>query len=127
MIFKDEMWIQICCLDDDGNIHFSKEILELTKDICCLRKFVSQLISHWDKTLSSLLDNFDDDNFGTNTIEENLDIRDDICDLWEYKDLALPGLDSCWYRDIARAKLVSIKIPVRLIKEYVNAAVKFYN
>jgi hypothetical protein len=55
-----------------------------------------------------------------------MDVREDITDVWDYKDLTAVGMDAEWYRDMMRAKLVSIKVPERLIKAYIKAANKVF-
>jgi hypothetical protein len=130
MIYKDEQLIQIAEFDDAGEIRFTKELLEATKDLPGVRKFVSQLVSHWGPEYATMLDYFGPEDSETDKYTgldtDPFDCREDICDLWDYKDLATFQLNSEFYRDIMRAKLVSIKLPERLIKEYIKAANKFY-
>jgi len=131
MIFKDEKLIQLCEFDEQGEIRFTKELLDATKDFTEIRKFASQLISHWGLEYIRLLDYFGPDDAKEDKFScidgEPMDIRDDIPDLYSYKELAAPGLDGEWYRDIMRAKLVSIKLPERLIKEYIKAVKKTFD
>lgn len=125
MIFKDEKYIQLAELDADGDIVFTKEIMELTKDFAGLRRFAAQLIAHWGPEYAGMLDYF-----GSNDSEadqfsgidgDKMDVREDIADVWSYRDLAAPDLDAEWYRDVMRAKLISIRLPERIIKEYIKA------
>ena len=131
MISPDEVFIQLCEFDDSGEIKFTSEYLNATKDFPHARKFASYLITHWEGGgMSTMLDYFGPDD-GENDKYTGLDtdpfdVRLDVCELWDYKDLAFPGLNAEWYADIVRAKLVSIRLPERLIKEYVKAANKYY-
>jgi len=45
-------------------------------------------------------------------------------ELWECHGIPFEGLDSEWYRDIMRAKLMSLKLPKKLIEQYVEIAKK---
>ena len=129
MIHKDEPMIAICKFNEAGEICFTAEYLELMKDVGGARAFASRLISWWEgEGMGSLLDYFgpdDEENDKYSGIDgEGMDVRGDICDLMEYKDLCCAGLDSEWHRDLLRAKLVSIRLPVKLVKAYVKAAKK---
>jgi hypothetical protein len=131
MIYPDEQYIQIAEFDDKGEIRFTKELLEATKDFPGVRKFVARLITHWEgDTLDTILDYFGPDDREEDIYSgidgDPMSVRVDIPDLWSYKDLPIPGLDSEWYQDVMLAKLVSIKLPERLIKAYVKAANKYY-
>ena len=126
MIGTEEEWIALCEMDENGEICFTQEYLDVIGDLGGgARKFASHMISHWDLELQSLLDYF-----GPPDLEEDLysgidgeamDVREDICDVWEYYDALCPNLEADWYRDILRAKLLTIKIPKRLINEYIKA------
>lgn len=130
MIYKDEAWVQLCEFDDQGEIRFTKEVLELTKDFPGLRRFTAQLISHWGAEFETMLDYFGPDDADADKYSgidgEPMSVREDICELWSYKDLTLPGLNAEWYQDVMCAKLVSIKLPERLIREYIKVANKHY-
>lgn len=132
MIFKDEQYIQLALIDEEGNLRFTPEYLEATKDLPGARKLASHLITHWEgDNFSTVLDYFGPDEGEADQFSgidgQPMDIRPDLMELWDYKDLALPGLNAEWYADILRAKLVSIRLPERLIKEYVKAANKYYS
>ena len=130
MIYKDEKWIQLCELDDAGEIRFTSEFLAATKEFPGTRKLTAHLVSHWDPEYATMLDYFGPDDSETDKYTgidgDPMDVREDIADLWSYKGLPIEGLEPEWYRDIMRAKLVSLKLPERLIKEYIKAANKFY-
>lgn len=131
MIYKDDKFISIAEFDDDGNIRFTQEFLDITKSFPGTRKFAAQLITHWGPEFFTMLDYFGPDNEEQDKFSgidgEPMDCREDIPDLWEYKELAFDGLDAEWYRDIMRSKLVSLKIPEKLIKEYIKMGNKFYS
>lgn len=130
MIFPDEEeWVTICKTDADGEICFTPEYLELTSELGGgARQFAAHLITHWDTEFQSMLDYFgsdeEDDDQYTGIDGEPMDVREDITDLWEYYGKPFDGLDGEWYRDVLRAKLLTIKLPKRLITEYVKVAKK---
>lgn len=129
MISKDEEWVSICKQDDDGEICFTDEYLELTGELGWgARKFAAHLITHWDLEFQTILDYF-----GPDELEEDLysgidgepmDVREDVTDLWEYYGKPYDGLEGEWYRDVLRSKLITLKLPKRLITEYVKIAQK---
>lgn len=126
---KTEEWVSICEFTDDNEIKFTKEYLKLTKEIGCgARKFASHLITHWAPDLQGLLDYFGppdiEKDWYTGVDGEPMDVRDDIPELWEISGMPCEGLKAEWYRDIMRAKLISIKLPKRLINEYVKIVKK---
>lgn len=129
MIASDEEWVSICRLDEDQEICFTDEYLALIGDLGWgARKFAAHLITHWTAEFQTMLDFFGPDDEEQDRYSgingEPMDVREDITDLWEYYGIPYDGLDAEWYRDILRAKLLSIKLPVRLIKEYVEVAKK---
>ena len=129
MLDPKEEWVNICELAENGEIKFTKEFLEATKELAGgARKFASHLITHWSSEFSGLLDYF-----GPDEAEEDwysgidgdpMDVREDIPDMWNYYEIPFEGLDSEWYRDVMRAKLVSLRLPKRLIESYVKVALK---
>jgi hypothetical protein len=127
MIFPDEEWVQICEFDEQNEICFTKEYLELIGELGWgARKFAAHLITHWDLEFQNMLDYFgpdDDEEDKYSGIDgEPMDIREDTTDLWEYYGKPYDGLEGEWYRDILRAKLITIKLPKKLITEYVKVA-----
>ena len=127
MIHPEEKWINICRFDEQNSICFTTEYLELMKDIGNARPFAARLISWWEgENMQTLLDYFgpeDEENDRYSGIDgEAMDVRGDLCDLYEYRDLCCAGLDAEWHRDMLRAKLVTVKIPERLIKQYIKVA-----
>jgi len=129
MIFSDEKWVKLCELDEDQEIIFTKEYLELTNELGWgARKFAAHLITHWTNEFQTMLDFLGPDDEEEDKYSgingEPMDVREDITDLWEYYSIPYDGLEAEWYRDILRAKLLTIQLPERLIKEYVRAAKK---
>ncbi len=129
MIASDEEWVSICKLDDDNEICFTGEYLEIMVDIGGdARNFASQLITDWGDENTTLLDYF-----GNPDLEEDeysgidgeaMDIREDKMDLLEYYGKPVNGLEAEWFRDVLRAKLLTMKLPKRLLIEYVKVAKK---
>ena len=129
MISKDDEWISLCELLENGEIRFTKEYLEATKELSgSARKFAAQIATHWSKEFENLLDYFGPDDaeedWYSGVDGEPMDIREDTPEMWEYYEIPFEGLSSEWYRDVLRAKLVSIKIPKKLISQYIKSAKK---
>ena len=129
MIASDEEWVSICELDENQEICFTKEYLDITSDLGWgARKFAAHLITHWTLEFQTLLDYFGpedaDEDMYSGIDGEPMDVKEDVTDLWEYYGIPYDGLDGEWYRDVLRAKLLTIKLPVRLIKEYIKVAKK---
>ena len=127
MIASDEEWVSICKLDDNQEICFTDEYLEITNELGWgARKFAAHLITHWTLEFQSMLDYFGPDDAEQDLYSgidgEPMDVKEDVTDLWEYYGMPYDGLDGEWYRDVLRAKLLTIKLPKRLIKEYVKVA-----
>jgi hypothetical protein len=126
MIDPKEEWLSVCELTDSNDLQFTKEYLEATKTLGGeARKLASKLVTHWTKDFGNLLDYF-----GPEEVEkdwysgidgESMDVCEDTPAIWEYQELAFDGLDAEWYRDVLRAKLVSVRIPKRLINDYIKA------
>ena len=129
MIYNQDEWVKICDLTDSGDLVFTKEYLEATKEMSGLaRKFAAQFTTHWAKEFENLLDYFGPDDaekdWYSGVDGESMDVREDIPEMWDYYDLATEGLGGEWYRDVIRAKLASIKIPKKLIEQYIKATKK---
>lgn len=126
MIHPEEEWVSLCNLTEDLEICFTQKFIDLTSNLGSHRReFVAQLITHWDPELSRMLNYF-----GPDDAEEDLysgvdgqpmDVREDIPYLWELKGMPIQGLTCEWYRDIMRSKLVSMRLPVKLIQQYKDA------
>ena len=127
----EDILINICYYDVDGEIHFTSEFINLTKDIPDRRSLACALTNWWHlENIPSLLNYFgplDQDDVYDGIDGHAMGIDPDICELMEYKDAAgvdespHSGLSAEWYRDLLTAKLVSIKLPERLIQDYVAA------
>lgn len=129
MIVPDEKWVKICEFDDEGEICFTQEYLDLTSEFSGgARRFAAHLITHWDDEHQSILDYFGSDEQEEDTYSgidgEPMDVREDVTDLWEYYGKPYDGLEGEWYRDVLRSKLVTLQLPERIIKEYVKVANK---
>lgn len=129
MLDPKEEWVNVCELTDTGEIKFTKDFLDTTKELAGgARKFASHLISHWSKEFETLLDYFGPDEAETDWYSgidgDPMDVREDVPDMWNYYEIPFEGLDTEWYRDVMRAKLVSLKLPKRLIENYVKVALK---
>ena len=129
MIFKDSEYIKLCEFDDEGDIRFTKELIELFKGHSgFIRPFVSQLVCGWGSENATILDYFgsdenDNDKYdgsATGKIGVNLE----LCELDSFKDRAGFTFDAEWYVDIIKSRLVSISLPPKVIKEYVGAIKK---
>lgn len=128
-IHSEDTWIQVAEYNEDREIVFTKEYLDATRKMGGMaRKFAAMLISHWDLKLSKMLDYFGPEDFEDDLYSgidgDPMDVVEDIPEIWEYHDMPFPGLDSEWYRDIMRAKLVSLRVPLQLINKFAEAANK---
>lgn len=121
-------WVQICCVVD-SEICFTPSYLNLTKSLGWgARKFAAQLITHWEPRFQHLLDYFGpedaEEDWYSGIDGEPMDVGELLPELWECENIPVKGLDSEWHRDMLRAKLLSIKLPKKLIEKYVEAAKK---
>ena len=126
MLYKDEEYVQLCELGEDSEIRFTKAWLEATKELgAATRTFAAHLITHWSPEFGRMLDYFGPDDaeedIFTGVNGDPMDVREDVPYTWEYTDLPFSGLTCEWYRDIMRCKLVSLKVPTRLVKQYIKA------
>jgi len=125
MLYPDEKYVQLCELGEDAEIRFTQEWLEATKELGdATRSFAAQLVTHWNPEFSRMLDYFGPDDAEedvyTGINGDPMDVREDIPYTWEYTEIPFSGLTCEWYRDIMRAKLVSLKLPLRLIQQYIK-------
>lgn len=126
MIHPEEEWVQVCNLTEDLDMCLTQEFVDLTSDLGSHRReFVAHLITHWAPEFSRMLDYFGPDDAEEDVYSgidgQPMDVREDVPYTWELKEMPIPGLTCEWYRDIMRSKLVSIRLPVKLIKQYVEA------
>lgn len=121
---KPDEWIPLCCVKDN-EICFTQEYLNLTKSLGYgARKFASHLITYWDKSFENNLDYFGPDeaeeDWYSGIDGEAMDVGELLADTLEVREVPCKNLDSEWHRDIMRAKLLTIKLPEKLIKDYVD-------
>ncbi len=128
MIAPDEEWVSLCEFDSENEICFTDEFLKIMKDISGdARKFVSQLISDWGDEHKTLLDYFgdpdkeEDEYSGIDGKAMNVD--EDKMSLLEYYSKPYE-LGAEWFGDVYRAKLLTMKLPKRVLVEYVRVVKK---
>lgn len=136
-ISRNEEWVQIAYLDSEDRIRFTEEYIELMGDEGWEAKaFVGHLIGLWYDPFEHLLDYGSGEATITNdqpgVFDRNaLDEPQDIVEYWaldwsrnendhkpSHKAGTGLGLSADWYRDVLRAKLVSLRLPRRLLLEY---------
>lgn len=126
---KTENWIQVCTVEQSNELQFTREYLALTE---CLgwdaRKFAAQLVAGWEPGNERLLDYFGPDDveedWYTGIDGEPMDVCEVIPDKLAEQEIPAVGLDADWHRDLYRAKLASLRIPKKLIEQYVTAVQK---
>jgi hypothetical protein len=136
-ISHDEDWIWIAELDAEDRIFFTAEYRELMEELGWEAKaFAGHLIGLWYDPFEHLLDHgsgeaeYTRDQPGTfdrNALDEPQDVVEYWAKTWsetgKHDDPAQNagtglGLGVGWYRDVLRAKLVSLRLPRRLLEEY---------
>jgi hypothetical protein len=136
-ISRNEEWVQIAELDEDDQIRFTPAIRELMKDLGWEAKaFVGHLLSLWYDPFEHMLDYTSGEarhsedqpgQFDRNGLDEPQEVVEYWAEQWSKNGQnhqppheAGTGLelDTAWYRDILRAKLVSMRIPKRLLLTY---------
>ena len=141
MIRYNEPWIQIASLDDQNRIYFTDEFRKIMGDLGWEAKaFVGHLLGLWTDPFEQMLDytsgeaKSTSDQPGTydrNGLDKPQDVVEYWAEIWHQNDSfhdptheAGTGLnlDVEWYRDILRAKLVSIQLPRRLLATYKEQA-----
>ena len=136
-ISRNEKWIQIAELDRQDQIRFTRAFQALMGELGWEAKaFVGHLLGLWYDPFEHLLDytsgeaTFSQDQPGQ--FDRNgLDEPQDLVEYWavdwskhgnchEPPHRAGTGLDLSvgWYRDVLRAKLVSLRLPLKLLREY---------
>jgi hypothetical protein len=137
MIHHDEPWIQIASLNNQDQIYFTDEFQEIMGELGWEAKaFVGHLLGLWYDPFEHMLDyssgeaKFTRDqpgDFDRNGLDEPQDVVEYWAEHWSRNQNAHhpsheagTGLDLGveWYRDVLRAKLVSIRLPKRLLLEY---------
>jgi hypothetical protein len=136
-ISRNEEWVQIAELDEDDQIRFTPAFRELMKDLGWEAKaFVGHLLSLWYDPFEHMLDYTSGEarhsedqpgQFDRNVLDEPQEVVEYWAEQWSKNGQnhqppheAGTGLelDTAWYRDILRAKLVSMRIPKRLLLTY---------
>jgi hypothetical protein len=136
-ISRNELWVQIAQLDEQDHIRFAPEFQVLMGDLGWEAKaFVGHLLGLWYDPFENLHDYTSGE--ATSSADQpgafdrnGLDEVQDEVEYWavdwskhgnqhEPPHRAGCGLDLSvgWYRDVLRAKLVSLRLPRRLLLEY---------
>lgn len=141
-VSRNEEWIPIAALSERDEILFTPEFLGVMGELGWEAKaFVGHLLGLWTDPFEHALDYFGgasatDDQPGTYESGElggPQDVVEYWATIWAGKgNFASPaheagtglGLGAAWYRDVLRAKLVSIRLPKRLLVEYREALKK---
>ncbi|HRQ42589.1 MAG TPA: hypothetical protein PLD25_32130 [Chloroflexota bacterium] len=137
MIQHDEPWVQIAFLDDQNRIYFTDEYRQIMGELGWEAKaFVGHLLSLWYDPFEHLLDytsgeaRFTADQpgeFDRADLTEPQEVVEYWAVTWSQHDNAHEpaheagtGLDLGieWYRDVLRARLVSLRLPKRLLIAY---------
>jgi len=129
MLYSDEEIINICELDENNNIKFTKEYLELTKLIGYKAKeLAAYLITDFVKENATLLDYFGPEDNETDIFTGQLNGPQDVdinkMELWSIYERAGKNLPGEWYQDLLRSKLISLRVPTKLIKSYIKSNYK---
>lgn len=140
-ISRNDTWIRIAALNERDEILFAPEFLELMGELGWEAKaFVGHLLGLWYDPFEHLLDYWGDakatkDQPGARTggLEGPQDVVEYWASVWARKGKGESptheagtglGLSPEWYRDVLRSKLVSIRLPNRLMVEYRQALKK---
>jgi hypothetical protein len=136
-IHLDEEWVQIAELDVRDQIHFTTEFQALMGELGWEAKaLVGHLLGLWYDPFEHLLDYGSGEAHHTSDQPGVYDRNDlgqpqEVVEYWavtwsQYGNAHQPsheagtglGLDVEWYRDVLRAKLVSLRLPKRLLVVY---------
>lgn len=140
-IHRNEEWIQVAELDEHDQIVFTAAYRTLMEGLGWEAKaFAAHCIGLWYDPFEHLLDygsgeaKITADQPGTFE-RSGLDAPQDVVEYWATTWSKTPkfsdtrphecglelGLDTAWYRDMLRAKLVSLRFPKRLLVAYRDA------
>lgn len=133
---KDE-WVQVAELDENDRIYFTAEYRKAMGQLGWEAKaFVGHLLGLWCDPFEHLLDYSSGEatltedqpgEYDRNDLNDPQDVVEYWAEIWSKNSkFHKPahqagtglGLDIVWYRDILRAKLVSMRIPKRLLTAY---------
>lgn len=136
-ISRSEEWVQIAALDDRGQIRFTAEFRLVMGELGWEAKaFVGHLLGLWYDPFEHMLDFTSGEAkesadqpgvYDRNDVDEPQDVVEYWADTWSRNSKhGKPGHEAGtglglpieWYRDILRAKLVSLRIPKRLLSSY---------
>ena len=136
-IGRDDEWIQIAELDAFDQIVFTPVFREIMGDLGWEAKaFVGHLLGLWYDPFEHMLDytsgeaaytNDQPGDFDRNDLDAPQDVVEYWAESWSTRDKHEDpphragtglGLDIEWYRDVLRAKLVSLRLPKRLLLAY---------
>lgn len=136
-ISRSEEWIQIAELNERDEIYFTPAFQELMGELGWEAKaFVGHLLGLWYDPFEHMLDyssgeaHYSEDQpgqFDRSGLDEPQDVVEYWAETWSKNDSfhepphkagAGLALDISWYRDILRAKLISLRIPKRLLLAY---------
>lgn len=136
-IRRGEQWIQIAELDAEDKIRFTADFRSLMGELGWeAKKFVGHLLGLWYDPFEHLLDHGSGEaahsrdqpgEFDRNGLDEPQDVVEYWAVDWSnngnchdppHRAGTGLGLGVDWYRDVLRAKLISIRLPRRLILEY---------
>ncbi len=140
VVRRAETWIQIAELDEQDRIIFTPEFRRVMGLLGWEAKaFVGHLLGLWDDPFEHLLDYTSGDarqsadqpgKFSCNGLEEAQEVVEYWSERWakngkEHEPAHEAGtglgLPVEWYRDVLRAKLVSLRLPERLLTAYRDA------
>jgi hypothetical protein len=142
-ITRNEEWVQIAVLNEQDQIVFTPEYVEIMGELGWEAKaFAGHLLGLWYDPFEHMLDygsgeaKFSADQPGE--FDRNwLDMAQDVVEYWavhwskndnshEPTHLSGTGLELGveWYRDVLRAKLVSLRLPKRLLLAYKEKALE---
>jgi hypothetical protein len=136
-IRHDEEWIAIAQLDQQNYIYFTPEFRELMGDLGWEAKaLVGHLLGLWYDPFEHMLDYTSGQacytpdqpgQFDSNGLDEPQEVVEYWAEFWSQNDNAHQPTHKAgtgltfgieWYRDVLRAKLVSLKLPKRLLLTY---------
>ena len=136
-ISRNEQWVQVAELNDQDQIRFTLEFQHLMGDLGWgAKRFVGHLLGLWYDPFEHMLDYGSGEarhsgdqpgQFDRNPLDEPQDVVEYWAMEWSKNDNCHEpshlagtglGLNVDWYRDVLRAKLVSLRLPRRLLIEY---------
>ena len=136
-IRHNEEWVQIAFIDEADQIWFTAEFQEIMGELGWhAKKFVGHLLGLWYDPFEHMLDYVSGDStfsseqpgkFDANYLDEPQDVVEYWSVVWsKNNEIHTPthdagtglGLNVDWYRDVLRAKLVSLRLPKRLLIAY---------